>query len=180
MPTYINLTILSLEANFTLTLVTIQLINTVAFIMTGVVLTVVNVDVADLPLVARDTVTVEVILPVPAGPVNTGAGLALVRLLFTVRTNIARPAVTLKALTVLQASSIVEARTGLASPQQTGGRGDVEVTALSHHPAVLRLGYRTLQGEGLVLLSLLALLRSRANLSPEEGNYQPLALGQKI
>ena len=107
--------------------------------MTGVLLTVVSVDVADLPLIARHTVTVEIILPVLADPVKTGAGLALVRLLFTVRTNIARPAVTLKALTVLQAGSIVHAGTGLASPQQTGGRGDVEVTALSHHHAVLRL-----------------------------------------
>ena len=107
--------------------------------MARIIFTIVNVDVAELPLVSRLAVTVEVILSVLTGPVKTGAGLTLVRLLLTARTNIAWPAVTLKALTVLQASSIVEAGTGLAPPQQTGGRGDVEVPALSHHLAVLRL-----------------------------------------
>ena len=134
--------------------------------MTRIILAIVSVDVAELPLVARQTVTVKVILPVLTGPVKAGAGLAVVRLLFADLPLIARHAVTLEALTVLQTSSIVEAGTDLAPPHQTGGRGEVEVPTLSHHLAVLRLGYQAVQSEGLALLSLLTLLGSRANLSP--------------
>ena len=163
----VNGAILSLEAWFTLTLITIELIYAVSLIMTGVVLTVVDINLTVCPLVARLAVAVETVQEVLTGPVLAGAGLALVPLLLTERTNIARPAVTEKALTVLQASSIVEAGPGLAPPRQTGDRGgDVQLSALLLHLAVLPLGPLAVQGKGQALLGLLALLGPRANLPP--------------
>ena len=75
--------------------------------MTRILLTVVSVGVAHLPLVARLTDTVETILPVLTGSVHTWTRLTLVCLLLAVGTNITRPAGTRRALTVLQAGSIV-------------------------------------------------------------------------
>ena len=107
--------------------------------MTRILLTVVSVGVAELPLIAREAVTVELVLPVLTGSLDTGTGLALVRLLLAELSLVARPAVTLRALTVLQAGSIVKTGTGLAPPQHNGGRGYIELTALSHRLAVLHL-----------------------------------------
>ena len=63
--------------------------------MTGILLTVVNVGVAELALVARVTVAVELVLAVLAGSLDTGAGLALVPLQLAELSLVARPADTL-------------------------------------------------------------------------------------